>query len=326
MKPPFRSALAFLALLALAPPAGAGTLSALEPPPSFLFQAATGRVSQMAQKPGGPIYAPSMEQHAILILSEQGSLLGSFGSYGAAPGRFNSPSGIAIDSDGNFYVCDQFNHRVQKFSPTFLPLLSMGTGFGPNPGQLTYPTNCAFSPDESKLYVTELINNRISIFNRNGTFLGIIGSSGSAPGQFNYPYGIDVDPTTGDIFVANELNHRIDRLKGDGTYLSSIGQFGSGIDDFNLVVGLDLDADGNLWATDQLNNRIKKIAQDGTTLAVWGSFGPDPNQFYNPWAVFVTQDKNIWVGDTYNYRLQAFGYLPVPADQTTWGAVKARYR
>lgn len=319
-----------LTLALLAAPRGAAADEgpvALESPPTFLFALpAADRVSQLAQRPGGPIYAPSMDQNRVLIYSEEGQLLGSFGSGGVTPGRFNTPSGITIDSDGNLYVCDQYNHRVQKFSPSLLPLLVMGAGFGTAPGQLKYPTNCALSPDESKLYVTELINNRISVFDRNGVFQGIIGSSGSGPGQFNYPYGIDVEPTTGDLFVANELNHRIDRLKADGTFLYSIGALGSGINDFNLVVGLDLDADGNLWATDQLNNRVKKISQGGTTLAVWGSFGPLPGQFYNPWSIFVTQNKNVWVGDTYNYRLQAFGYLPVPAEQTTWGAVKASYR
>jgi len=36
------------------------------------------------------------------------------GGAGAAPGRFNNPWGIALDSRGNLYVADALNHRVQK--------------------------------------------------------------------------------------------------------------------------------------------------------------------------------------------------------------------
>jgi tripartite motif-containing protein 71 len=41
---------------------------------------------------------------------------GMWGSHGPSDGQFNSPWGITVDSDGNVYVVDNFNHRIQKFS------------------------------------------------------------------------------------------------------------------------------------------------------------------------------------------------------------------
>jgi DNA-binding beta-propeller fold protein YncE len=37
--------------------------------------------------------------------------------WGSAPGQFQRPSGLAIDSRGNLYVADAGNHRVQKYAP-----------------------------------------------------------------------------------------------------------------------------------------------------------------------------------------------------------------
>jgi len=311
--------LAGVLLVGLAPAA-----RALEVPPSYWFSLYAGRVSQMCQAPDGRILAPSMEGSNVRVYDENGNLLSTFGSSGTGLGKFNQPTGVAMDQAGNIYVCDQYNHRVEKFSPTYVPLLSMGTE-GVGPGQLMYPTNCAVSKDNTKLYVTELTNGRVSVFDLDGNFIKSFGAPGAAPGQFDYPYGIVVEPLTGDLFIANENNCRIDRWTADGTYLSSFGQPGSGIDDFNFVVGLGIDADGNLWATDQLNNRVKKISQAGTTLAVFGTYGGGPNQFYNPWSVFPTRAGAIWVGDTYNYRIETFRYLPVPTVARSWGALKSTF-
>ena len=39
----------------------------------------------------------------------------SWGAGGSAPGNFDNPSDVAIDSQGNIYIADSNNHRIQKF-------------------------------------------------------------------------------------------------------------------------------------------------------------------------------------------------------------------
>jgi len=41
--------------------------------------------------------------------------LSIFGTLGSGPGQMDHPFGIAYAPDGNFYVADQHNHRIEKF-------------------------------------------------------------------------------------------------------------------------------------------------------------------------------------------------------------------
>jgi hypothetical protein len=40
----------------------------------------------------------------------------TLGRAGTGPGEFDLPHGLALDSQGNLYVCDVMNDRIQKFS------------------------------------------------------------------------------------------------------------------------------------------------------------------------------------------------------------------
>jgi sugar lactone lactonase YvrE len=64
------------------------------------------------------------------------------------PGDFRSPYGVAVDGDGNIYVADSFNHRVQKLSPTGEPLALWGSE-GSGRGQFRYPKGIAVDTEDS---------------------------------------------------------------------------------------------------------------------------------------------------------------------------------
>jgi hypothetical protein len=79
------------------------------------------------------------------------------------------PWGITIDAQGDVYVADWNNHRVQKFSPQGAHLMSFGRG-GSGPGSLRHPSGVAVDGD-GDVYVADSGNDRVQLFNQEGRFV-----------------------------------------------------------------------------------------------------------------------------------------------------------
>lgn len=146
-------------------------------------------------------------------------------------GQFRYPQGLAVDFDGNVYVADFGNDRIQKFDSNGTFLLKWGTscylksdrnnycrdpdGAGPlqkGDGQFYRPKGIAVNPNTDEIYVVDKVNDRIQKFDSNGKFLLKWGSWGIGPGQILNPEGIGIDSRTGDIYVADENNNRIQKF------------------------------------------------------------------------------------------------------------------
>ena len=82
----------------------------------------------------------------------------AFGTFGGGDGRFNEPSGIALDGSGNFYVADTGNHRIQKFSSNGAFILSFGTQ-GSGDGAFIQPSGIAVD-GSGNFYVADEFNRR----------------------------------------------------------------------------------------------------------------------------------------------------------------------
>jgi len=85
--------------------------------------------------------------------------LAKWGSPGIGDGQFNFPEGMAVDSGGNIYVSDRFNHRIQKFSSSGVFLAKWGSQ-GSSDGQFKFPEGVAVD-SAGNVYVSDRFNNRI---------------------------------------------------------------------------------------------------------------------------------------------------------------------
>lgn len=199
----------------------------------------------------------------VHLFDETGKEIRSFGG-----GMFVWPHGIHVDRDGNVWVTDarvptaeertkfpsedKKGSVVIKFSPDGKVLMTLGRPGvkGDPPDALTEPNEVVTDPSNGDVYVAESHTNvedpnlvgRISVFDRNGKFLRVIGKTGTGPGEFRTPHAIEFD-SQGRLIVADRHNHRIQILTKEGRYLGEWREF-------SRVSGLAIDGSDMIYAAD----------------------------------------------------------------------------
>ena len=157
----------------------------------------------------------------------------------------------------------------------------------------------------SKVYIVEDINSRISIYTQQGTFLNMWGSPGKASDQFQGPLGVAI-AKNGNIYMADTNNERIIVFKPDGTYVREWGKRGGGNAQFRSPTGIAVDNNDNVYVADSYNFRIQKFDAAGKFLAQWGSRGSGNDQFGLPVGVAVDNSGDVYVVDSENHRIMKF--------------------
>jgi DNA-binding beta-propeller fold protein YncE len=93
---------------------------------------------------------------------------------------FYMPSDMATDEEGNMFVLDSGNHRIQKFDSEGNFLASFGR-HGQGPGEFQYPQSIDID-DLGNMYVSDSGNQKINILKPDGTFDKDIQMRDEAPG------------------------------------------------------------------------------------------------------------------------------------------------
>ena len=171
-------------------------------------------------------------------------------------------------------------------------------------GSLIWPTSIAIDRD-SNVYLADEWLNRISVFTKDGDWLGKWGTPGDSDGQIDRPSGLAFDQDD-NLFLVDSGNNRIQKFTKDGTFIAKWGTVGSGDGQLNLPWGIDIDSHGDVWLADWRNDRIQKFTGDGLFQMTLGSSGKEDGQFDRPTGVAVDGQGLIYVTDWGNARLQIF--------------------
>jgi DNA-binding beta-propeller fold protein YncE len=153
------------------------------------------------------------QRHQIVISDLKGKFISKFGRRGRAPGEFNYPSHVSVDSHDRIYVTDSMNYRVQAFDAAGNFLREFG-GAGDGPGRFSRPKGTATDSD-GHVYVVDALFDNVQIFDDSGRLLLDWGGSGSDPGKFWLPNAIVIN-SKNEIFVADTYNHRIQMFRYTG--------------------------------------------------------------------------------------------------------------
>jgi sugar lactone lactonase YvrE len=172
------------------------------------------------------------------------------------------PVGLAIDTTNRFlYVVDTQQDQVIVYdADTYKLLRRIGTGgknhFLTNPGDFGAPQGVAVDGD-GNVYVTDTLNDRVEIFDADGTFISTFGKAGDGPGYFARPKGIAVD-SDGHIWVADEMQDRLQVFNREGQLLTYIGQgHGELPGQFKALIGVAIDKKNHVYTTEQYPGRLQ---------------------------------------------------------------------
>ena len=288
----------------------------------------------------GNVYVAEYDNHTIRKITSAGvvsTLAGLAGHTGSADGvgsaaRFNSPSGVALDTNGNVYVSDRFNHTVRKITPaaavSTLAGLAGSTGSDDGRGsdaRFYFPSSVAVDTN-GYVYVADRSNDTVRKITPGGvvnTLAGLAGILGSDDGagsaaRFNLPSGVAVD-TGGNVYVADSRNNTIRKITADGVVTTLAGLGGSpGSNDgtgnaarFNGPRAVAVDTAGTVYVADYYNNSIRKVTSAGvvSTLAGLSSLGSADGmgsaaRFNFPSGVAVDTNGNVFAADANNYTIR----------------------
>jgi DNA-binding beta-propeller fold protein YncE len=164
----------------------------------------------------------------VAKVDKDGNWVKSFGEPGNGPGQLNTPHSIATDAQGNVYVADRGNRRIQVFDGDGKLLRQITidvpvpadarAAIGPKP-TATMGTMASGAPwaicitpgPHQVLYSADAFPGRVYKLSLDGKVLGVLGESGKQLKQFGWIHEIAC-PSENEIYVAELLNWRVQKL------------------------------------------------------------------------------------------------------------------
>jgi sugar lactone lactonase YvrE len=266
-----------------------------------------------------------------------GTLAGTALSSGSADGtgstaRFNYPYDIALDTAGNLFVADTFNHTIRKVTSAGVATTLAGSagnsgstdGTGSS-ARFNNPAGIAVDT-AGNLFAADLGNHTIRKVTSAGvvtTLAGTAGVTGSTDGtgsaaRFYSPFGNAVD-AAGNLFVSDQSSHTIRKVTSAGIVTTLAGTAGSsGSDDgtgsaarFSSPYGTAVDTAGNVFVADTSNHTIRKVTSAGVVNTLAGTAGDSGStngsgsaaRFRLPYGIAVDTAGNLFVADTFNHTI-----------------------
>jgi serine/threonine protein kinase/sugar lactone lactonase YvrE len=268
-------------------------IPATNPPvPSAPTQVSTPQVvTPSVQTPAPPVVAQN--EWRVSLLAGQPGVSGSADG-AASDARFQSPGGIAVDTDGNVYVADTGNNTIRKIARG--GRVSTLAGLAGKPGREDGSGNAArfLAPlgiavdGAGNLYVAEFASDTIRKITPEGevsTLAGSAGVPGSTDGtgdnaHFRNPWSVAVD-STGNVYVADKSNFAIRQITPTGRVSTFAGFPGIPGDAdgpgsyarFRDPRAVAVDSAGNICVADAGNDTIRMISTFGMVKTLAGMPG-----------------------------------------------------
>ncbi len=230
-----------------------------------------------------------------------------WGGPGSGSGQFDTPWDVALAPDGDVYVADRGNYRIQHFSATGDYLGQWGA-LGSEPGKFGDDlVAVAVAPNGKVFALDQRLGDsgfRVQRFDGDGAYeTGWGGEEGAGLGQFDHPTDIAVGPG-GRVYILEAGNHRVQTFDADGSDAAAWGTAGNGGEgEFAAPAAIAIDAsNGDVYVADGGSTpQVQAFSAGGDFITQWGSAGSGNGQFPSHGLVGVAVGVD---GDVYTRESQ----------------------
>ena len=249
----------------------------------------------------GFVYVSDSANNRIQKFNLNGGWLATLGSGGTGVGLFSNPSGVAVDSNGNLYVADYGNNRVQVLKA------GVWSSFGSNGsgnGSFLGPVGIAVDAG-GNIYVTDSGNHRVQVFNSSYVL------QGSPWTGFTYPMGIALDGS-GNAYVADyggtnfPGTDQVQKWTTGGTHSFNWGTQGTGNKQFEHPYGVAVGPCGNVFVSDTINENIQEFDTSGNYLGQLGAVNNTASVFNQIGGFAFDGSNNLYTVESISDRIQKF--------------------
>lgn len=201
--------------------------------------------------------------------------------------QLSHPFAVAIDSKGDCWISDTFNHVVRAYTPQgrfIRELINVGV----------MPCALAFDHDQNLVVASDDGVHVFDPYNKGRLVRRIGKGGGKEPGWFGAPRGVAIDHESNYV-ICDYTNNRIQIFKPNGEFLATFGSYGNGCNQMAGPAGVAIDAKGNMIVAEYGNNRVQIFdcyMQSIRILDITVSEEPLP---VAPWAVAVDKRGTIVV-------------------------------
>lgn len=233
------------------------------------------------------------------------------GGSGTRQAQLSGPSGVFLDADGNLWVADTNNNRIQKYDSSGNFVLAIG-GFGSSI-VLTQPWDVVVA-DDGTIFVADTWAHRIIKFSESGDQLATWGVGGQTtaedddPMKLFGPRDITLAPN-GNVLISDTGNSRIVEYTSDGEFVRQYGKKGSSgaPDELSEPVGVLVAENGDVYIGDFWNKRVivldnQLALKREIPVDEWGS-----QQVTERAYMALLDDGRLLVTDPSNGKILTFG-------------------
>ena len=199
---------------------------------------------------GDNLYVTDTEVHSIFHFKIETDfpLVAKRGTKGQQVGRFNKPSNLAVSNNGDVYVTDDGNNRVQILNSSILHPRTL------TPQRIESLRDIKLTADE--VYVLCLDNPCVHVFSHAGERLRSLVSRGV---QMQVTSSLFFCLDSAENIIISDWSHRIKIFTKEGNLLTTIGERGHQAGMFIFPMGLAITKELNLIVVSQNKNSVLQI-------------------------------------------------------------------